>query len=214
MIKTVLLAGLAAVALTGPAQAAIVNVDSASPLGTAVQLAAGTYQISMVGIADGGLYNAYDQFAQVANGQIVLPVAPAVSGCDAGGSNCFAGFANGFSMSVGGGPETSYNLSLDPAQGSRFSTALGALAAFQTGSVIQTTGGIATFGSNLLFTLASASTVNFRISDTFYFDNTGGVSLNVAAVPEPATWAMMFLGFAMIAGVARYRRRATNVIYA
>lgn len=32
----------------------------------------------------------------------------------------------------------------------------------------------------------------------------------VAAVPEPATWAMMLVGFGMVAGAARYRRRATN----
>ncbi|MDP1025755.1 FxDxF family PEP-CTERM protein [Sphingomonas sp. KR1UV-12] len=36
----------------------------------------------------------------------------------------------------------------------------------------------------------------------------------VAAVPEPATWAMMLLGFGMVAGVARYRRRSANVTYA
>jgi hypothetical protein len=36
----------------------------------------------------------------------------------------------------------------------------------------------------------------------------------VAAVPEPATWAMMFLGFGMIGGAARYRSRKTNVAYA
>lgn len=35
-----------------------------------------------------------------------------------------------------------------------------------------------------------------------------------AAVPEPATWAMMLLGFGMIAGVARYRRRSAKVSFA
>jgi hypothetical protein len=36
-----------------------------------------------------------------------------------------------------------------------------------------------------------------------------------AAVPEPATWAMMLIGFGMIGGVARYRRRtvSTTVAY-
>lgn len=34
----------------------------------------------------------------------------------------------------------------------------------------------------------------------------------VAAVPEPATWAMMLIGFGMVAGAARYRRRATNIV--
>ena len=34
------------------------------------------------------------------------------------------------------------------------------------------------------------------------------------AVPEPATWAMMIIGFGMIGGAARYRRRETRVTYA
>ncbi|MFS0773468.1 PEPxxWA-CTERM sorting domain-containing protein [Sphingomonas sp. 1P08PE] len=36
----------------------------------------------------------------------------------------------------------------------------------------------------------------------------------VAAVPEPATWAMMLVGFGMVGGAARYRRRGTKVAYA
>lgn len=35
-----------------------------------------------------------------------------------------------------------------------------------------------------------------------------------AAVPEPATWAMMLVGFGMVAGVARYRRRNGRIVYA
>lgn len=35
-----------------------------------------------------------------------------------------------------------------------------------------------------------------------------------AAVPEPATWAMMLVGFGMVAGAARYRRRSTTATYA
>ncbi|MFS0770854.1 PEPxxWA-CTERM sorting domain-containing protein [Sphingomonas sp. 1P08PE] len=34
------------------------------------------------------------------------------------------------------------------------------------------------------------------------------------AVPEPATWAMMLVGFAMVGAAARYRRRLTNVRFA
>nr|WP_235535155.1 PEPxxWA-CTERM sorting domain-containing protein [Sphingomonas sp. Leaf339] len=36
----------------------------------------------------------------------------------------------------------------------------------------------------------------------------------VTAVPEPATWAMMLVGFAMVGGAARYRRRSFKVTYA
>jgi len=34
------------------------------------------------------------------------------------------------------------------------------------------------------------------------------------AVPEPATWAMMLVGFGMIGATARYRRRTTKIAYA
>ncbi|GAA3714746.1 hypothetical protein GCM10022268_24310 [Sphingomonas cynarae] len=40
------------------------------------------------------------------------------------------------------------------------------------------------------------------------------VTTAVAAVPEPATWAMMFVGFAMVGAAARYRRRSTTAIIA
>ena len=45
---------------------------------------------------------------------------------------------------------------------------------------------------------------------------TGGpaaVSFSAAAVPEPATWAMMLVGFALVAGASRYRRRATSIVF-
>lgn len=43
----------------------------------------------------------------------------------------------------------------------------------------------------------------------------GGFSVNtVAAVPEPATWAMMLIGFAFAGAGLRYRRRQTSVSHA
>jgi hypothetical protein len=44
-----------------------------------------------------------------------------------------------------------------------------------------------------------------------YFDN---VSLNVTAVPEPATWAIMTLGFGMMGASLRYRRRSVKLAIA
>lgn len=42
----------------------------------------------------------------------------------------------------------------------------------------------------------------------------GNITFAPNAVPEPATWAMMLVGFGMVAGTMRYRRRATKVVYA
>ncbi len=49
------------------------------------------------------------------------------------------------------------------------------------------------------------STVNSLEADNIRF---------TAAVPEPATWAMMMLGFGMVGAAARYRRRSSNVRFA
>lgn len=35
-----------------------------------------------------------------------------------------------------------------------------------------------------------------------------------SAVPEPASWALMMTGFALVGGAARYRRRSTGIAYA
>ncbi|WP_293354147.1 PEPxxWA-CTERM sorting domain-containing protein [Phenylobacterium sp.] len=58
-------------------------------------------------------------------------------------------------------------------------------------------------------TIALQATRNFapaRGVFSQYFDN---ASLDVAAVPEPSTWAMMLLGFGLAGGVVRRRRRLT-----
>ncbi|MGP7796695.1 PEPxxWA-CTERM sorting domain-containing protein [Sphingomonas sp. CLY1604] len=47
-------------------------------------------------------------------------------------------------------------------------------------------------------------------NQSFEFDN---VSFS-AAVPEPATWAMMIIGFGMLGGAMRYRRKSSKAAYA
>jgi hypothetical protein len=81
----------------------------------------------------------------------------------------------------------------NPFSGARFGTTDAAFAAFRN--------------LTSTFSLAQATNVTFSIPDfpTSFGDNAGGVSLNVSAVPEPATWAMMFLGF-MGMGVALRRQ--------
>ena len=69
--------------------------------------------------------------------------------------------------------------------------------------------------TNGLFTVTGAagetfSSVTFAsTANSFEVDN-----LAIAAVPEPATWAMMLIGFGLIGATARYRRRHSLVTYA
>jgi len=55
----------------------------------------------------------------------------------------------------------------------------------------------------------SVSFANTQVIDAFEVAN-----FSVTAVPEPATWAMMLLGFGMVAGATRYRRRSVTTVYA
>jgi hypothetical protein len=58
-------------------------------------------------------------------------------------------------------------------------------------------------------TIKSVSFSNSPARDAFEVAN-----FTVTAVPEPATWAMMLIGFGMVAGASRYRRRSTATVYA
>ncbi len=65
------------------------------------------------------------------------------------------------------------------------------------------------------FSDGSKAQVTFRLNASptaasYRFDSTDVT----AAVPEPATWAMMMVGFGMVAGAARYRRRSTSAVHA
>ncbi|MBL9070670.1 MAG: PEPxxWA-CTERM sorting domain-containing protein [Sphingopyxis sp.] len=51
----------------------------------------------------------------------------------------------------------------------------------------------------------AARRVSFRVTS---------ISVENAAVPEPATWATMLLGFGLIGGAMRYRRRKPSVTVA
>ena len=58
---------------------------------------------------------------------------------------------------------------------------------------------------------AAQFTVGYNGADAF---DTTGFRLSVAGVPEPATWALMIMGFGAVGGSLRARRRTSRVAFA
>lgn len=71
-----------------------------------------------------------------------------------------------------------------------------------------------TYQSIALNTAAITSATFTGLADGYVaFDNVT-ISAGSGAVPEPATWGLMILGFGMIGGAARSRRHKTKVSFA
>ncbi len=187
---------LAATLAASPALAAttVINVNgvtNASLDGSnavTVSLAAGTYRLNFVQ----DTFTAFTRFNSV-------------SGCDANGANCATGFENsvryiinGVTFGFGDGNANGGIGPIDPGN---------AYYATAAQSFANATGYLGSF------TLAAPGDVSFYIADDNLGDNSGGVSL-AAAIPEPATWALMILGFGFIGGAMRYGTRATKVAFA
>ncbi len=58
------------------------------------------------------------------------------------------------------------------------------------------------------FSIAQRQTVYFGVLDSYYGDNSGGVSLNITAVPEPETYALMLAGLGLLGFMARRKMTA------
>ncbi len=187
---------LAMVVAASPAAAQqVININALDSNGQqAVALGPGTYSVNLIRTADGGLYNAWNPWGS--------------TNCTSPGTSC-TGWVDDFGITYDG-------LTTIYVNGLHYLTDTDALAANQaiiasdsaTFSPDQQTG-ITNSGGSLMFTLAAPTTVTFGIFDTPYYDNTGGISLSLSSVsgsvPEPATWAMILLGFAGI-GFAMRRR--------
>lgn len=204
-------AALIAVCAAAPAAAAVVNVDALSGAGTTVALGAGTYSVSYAGLAGGGNYDAFNFWGQV-------------TGCNSQGSGCGRGWTNSFAIDFGGGVGTAYGLATVGGVRQLFDTAAHAFAVYSTSTLQSAT--LAQVGTNanyfhqgtnayvdvaqpITFTLASAQNVRFFVLDTNYPDNLGGVSLQLASVPEPSAWALLIAGFGAVgAGMRRRGKRA------
>ena len=71
------------------------------------------------------------------------------------------------------------------------------------------------FSQYVQFAASSGETIrSMSFNNTIARDAFEVANFTVTAVPEPATWGMMLVGFGMVAGTARYRRRNSKVVYA
>ena len=189
--KSLMAAALGASLFAGSSlqAATIVNLDgvtNASTNGTnavTLNLDAGVYNLNFVK----GAFTAFTRFSNV-------------SGCDGLGAKCIQGFENSARFVVNGATflfgDGAASGGLGPqATGGYYATAAQSFAA---SSAFSTS-----------FSLAAPGSVSFYVFDDNLGDNSGGVSLAVAAVPEPATWMFMLLGMAAIGFTMRRKDKQT-----
>lgn len=186
------------------ASATIVDIEALTgATGRVLHLAAGTYDVRYVGIAGGGAYDAWNPWGYVA-------------GCDGGGMNCTNGWIVSSAIDFGHGTGNfdgvdgyAWTSAKLPDDNRIYETPGQALASAQSvpklyAPLAQAFDAAAYVAAPApwQFTLAQAQDVKFFLVDAPYSDNTGGVSLEVAPVPLPAS--VVLLAPALLA----LRRRA------
>lgn len=67
-------------------------------------------------------------------------------------------------------------------------------------------------GFSKTITLTNTETVYGLVNDTFYGNNQGAFSVAVSAAPEPATWAMMVIGFGLVGFALRKRAKVRTTV--
>jgi len=79
------------------------------------------------------------------------------------------------------------------------------------GALVGEIGGVyKLLGANGLHTAWGTGTLKLYNWDSNRNDNAGSISVKVAVVPEPATWAMLIAGFGLVGASLRQRRTAAQ----
>ena len=63
--------------------------------------------------------------------------------------------------------------------------------------------------SPLTLTLSADQLVKIFIADSPYDDNLGGITVSIAAIPEPETYALMLAGLGLLGFIGRRRKQQT-----
>lgn len=145
-------------------------------------LEAGQYTIRVAGVAGGGMYDAYSVYAPTAANAAWTDSRWSVSLND--------GVSAVYTQADIGGTTADFD---GRVKAGRYNSAAAALSAYSS-AVAYT------------LNLASTQTVSFYVDDSSFGDNSGGVSIAVASVPEPATLAILGLGAVAAAFAVRRRR--------
>jgi hypothetical protein len=188
------------------------NVDNAVTL----ELSAGTYMLSPIGISSGGDYDAWNPWGSPQEGITVECNDP--NGCDrVYPTNYHEGWLNSYQVTsqyitavhVDG---TLINpVEIEPAIGTPaffanffVKSATESYFRVEDGKYYGAPEHALNHAQTAVFTLSQADEVAFSFWDTTYIDNLGGISLKITTVPIPA--AAWFLGSGLI-GLALIRRK-------
>lgn len=151
-----------------------------------ISFAAGTYRITPIGIADGGQYNAWNAWG-----------AGEVSECDEVGQ-CSRGYINSYSFGFVG--ENDFITEMATVGGSVVD---GTASAYQTPLLALAN------AESYVFSVAQPEKLYFYLRDgaNWYYDNAGGMSLSIQAIPEPKIMTLVISGLLLAAVSLRRRMR-------
>jgi len=207
------LVAAAALATSLPASAATVVFDfGANPGGLNTGTNPDTYSMSNGGVTVN--VSAYNGLSAVLN-QVSFSngadVTHSASGLGVAGNNSSQINDNGL-LSLGEGLLLTFSQSVDLTQAVFGNFGSGDSVGFEWGSPLnagETLDPMAAPGG--IWNGSFTGTQFFFAANTLTRDSftLGGVTVNVASVPEPSTWAMLILGFGVIGGVMRRKQRQT-----